>query len=78
MTGPREQIGKADREKYLQEVERSGLRKRDRRWLDSLFRDPVSIGDGSFTNGQHRGCALRFSGARKAAVVTDHEASSFL
>jgi hypothetical protein len=42
-------------------------------WLESLFRDPVFIGGGSYTNGQHRGCALRFSGAERAAVVVGYE-----
>ena len=68
-----EQIGKADPEQYLQEVKRSKLRKRDKGWLDSLFRDPIFVGGDSFTNGQHRGCALRFSGAQRAAIVTGYE-----
>ncbi|HEX7948884.1 MAG TPA: hypothetical protein VF494_00940 [Candidatus Limnocylindrales bacterium] len=38
-------------------------------WLVSLFQDPVVAHDRSFGNGQHRGCALRFSGASHAAVV---------
>lgn len=48
---------------------------RDTRWLLSLFRDPIVLNDGrkSYNNGQHRGCALRFSGAPRAAVVVDFE-----
>lgn len=46
---------------------------RDRIWLASLFYDPIVVSDGSYTNGQHRGCALRFSGADRAAVVVGDE-----
>jgi hypothetical protein len=45
----------------------------DRGWLESLFFDPIDVAGGSYTNGQHRGCALRFSGAARAAVVTGDE-----
>ncbi len=41
----------------------------DRRWLASLFGQPVVVHERSFGDGQHRGCALRFSGARQAVVV---------
>lgn len=67
-------IGPADPEKYKDEVRRSTLQGTDRRWLWSLFGDPIFIGSGnSYTNGQHRGCALWFSGADRAAVVTGDE-----
>ena len=42
----------------------------ERRWLVSLFRDPLVIHQRQFSNGQHRGCALRFSGATYVAAVT--------
>lgn|GEM_PF-3636022 len=58
---------------YLVEAEKSRLPGRDKEWLLSLFYDPVIVDGGSYTNGQHRGCALRFSGAARAAVVTDLE-----
>jgi hypothetical protein len=45
----------------------------DLRWLLSLFDNPINIEGGSYANGQHRGCALRFSGAERAAVVTGSE-----
>lgn len=41
----------------------------ERRWLVSLFDQPVVVHENSFGDGQHRGCALRFSGARQAVVV---------
>lgn len=43
----------------------------ERRWLESLFRQPVVVHDHSYGDGQHRGCALRFSGASHAVVVRD-------
>ena len=45
------------------------LSTKDKRWLYSLFADPIVVGsDGTFINGQHRGCALRFSGWPVAVV----------
>lgn len=58
---------------YMKEVKRSSLSEGDRQWLGSLFWDPIDIGAGGYTNGQHRGCALRFSGAERAVVVIGHE-----
>lgn len=65
---------------YILAVERSRLPARDRRWLASLFHHPIQLGEGgnSYINGQHRSCALRFSGAQRAAVIvgtvtTEHE-----
>ena len=41
----------------------------DKRWLYSIFADPIVVGsDGTFINGQHRGCALRFSGWPVAVI----------
>jgi hypothetical protein len=68
-----EELGARDQDDYLEAAERSALRDDDRGWLESLFFDPVDIAGGSYTNGQHRGCALRFSGAAKATVVTGDE-----
>jgi hypothetical protein len=68
-----DRLGAAEPDDYASEASRSRLSKRDRHWLYSLFRDPIFIGGGSYTNGQHRGCALRFSGAEHAAVVTGDE-----
>ncbi len=59
-------------EPYEREAEKR-LRGRDQNWLRSLFSDPIVIDGHSYTNGQHRGCALRFSGAERAAVVVDSE-----
>jgi len=62
-------------ESYLNAAAATKLAAREKRWLISLFRDPIVLGDtrGVSVNGQHRGCALRFSGAARAAVVVDSE-----
>ncbi len=56
---------------YAEAAHKVKLPERDRRWLLSLFVMPIDLSDGrdSYVNGQHRGCALRFSGAERAAVV---------
>ncbi len=59
----------------LAEAVRSALPEVERRWLVSLFDDPVRIGGDSYSNGQHRGCALRFSGAQRAAINVRDEAT---
>jgi hypothetical protein len=64
---------------YIQEARQSNLGSGDLswggdlRWLLSLFESPIIISGGAYTDGQHRGCALRFSGAELAAVVTRYE-----
>ena len=63
------QFPSTDRMDLTEAARASGLPANDRRWLVSLFRDPVVAHDRSYENGQHRGCALRFSGAKQAAVV---------
>ncbi|MGA3058428.1 MAG: hypothetical protein ABSE70_10410 [Candidatus Limnocylindrales bacterium] len=68
-----ESLGRRDREEYDAEAKRSTLPGEDRRWLVTLFAEPIFIGGGAYINGQHRGCALRFSGADRAAVVTGDE-----
>lgn len=67
------QLGHRDLADYAAEATRSHLGKTDRDWLVSLFSHPIFIGGGAYTDGQHRGCALRFSGAEQAAVATDDE-----
>ena len=64
---------RADTDVYHDAARQSSLPKIERGWLCSLFVDPVFIGDESYTSGQHRGCALRFSGAERAAIHTDDE-----
>jgi hypothetical protein len=66
-------VGPADTDVYAEAAERSRLRGRNRRLLQSLFDDPVVVVGGGFTNGQHRGCALRFSGATHTALVVGDE-----
>jgi len=68
-----EVLGVCEHDEYLEAATQSRLGENDRSWLESLFFDPVDIEGGSYTNGQHRGCALRFSGAARAAVVTGDE-----
>lgn len=71
--GPRD-----DDHDYVAAAQGSHLPKRDKEWLRSLFDDPVVIAGGGYTNGQHRGCALHFSGAKRAAVVTDLESIGYV
>lgn len=65
--GPRD-----DSEDYVRAASQR-LDGKDRAWLSSLFRAPILIGGGAYTDGQHRGCALRFSGAERAAIVVRTE-----
>jgi hypothetical protein len=46
------------------------LSEAERGWLISLFTNPIIISEDGYTNGQHRACALRFSGAKRGVVVT--------
>lgn len=68
-----ETLGRCDTDEYAAAASDTPLRRNDREWLVSLFSDPIFIGGGTYTNGQHRGCALRFSGAKRAAIATDDE-----
>jgi len=68
-----ETLGRRDTDEYASAASDVRLRRSDREWLVSLFSDPIFIGGGAYTNGQHRGCALRFSGAKRAAIATDDE-----
>jgi len=49
----------------------AGLSERDRRALGSLFSEPINWapGEAELTNGQHRSCALRHSGAAQCPVI---------
>jgi hypothetical protein len=47
-----------------------GLPAADRGWLATLFADRIILSEQEYTNGQHRACALHFSGAEMAVVVT--------
>jgi len=64
---------RADAEDYIAAANDSHLGPKDKRWLASLFADPIIVIGGGYTNGQHRACALRFSGAHRAAAVVDTE-----
>jgi hypothetical protein len=67
------EFGQQDVSTYERAAGESRLRGRDLEWLKSLFYDPIKVYDGEYGNGQHRGCALRFSGADRAAVVVGSE-----
>lgn len=68
-----ERLGRCDPGEYVDEVDQSRLNETDCFWLATLFSEPIFIGGGSYTNGQHRGCALRFSGADRAAIHVSDE-----
>lgn len=69
-----ESVGVADdNDEYVKAARGRKLRGKDALALMSLFKDPIIADSETFTGGQHRGCALRFSGAERAAVVVDHE-----
>jgi hypothetical protein len=68
-----EALGPRDSAEYARAAARSRLPTRERDWLIRLFEDPVFVTESAFTNGQHRGCALRFSGAARAAIVTGYD-----
>ena len=65
-----EALGPDPENEQLQEaISDSALGKREKNWLYCLFHDPIvaSPVDG-FTNGQHRACAVRASGAERVVV----------
>jgi hypothetical protein len=66
-------LGELDPEVYVDMADKASIPAKERTWLASLFYDPIHIGGGSFTNGQHRACALRFSGAPLATVVINEQ-----
>jgi len=53
----------------------SALPSQEKRWLESLVRVPVTVGGQAYEDGQHRGCALRFSGASHALVARGFHAT---
>jgi hypothetical protein len=65
-----ELAGRTDAD-YRAAAGRRKLAAREKTWLIGLFAMPIDLSDGrdSYVNGQHRGCALRFSGAERAAAV---------
>ena len=48
---------------YRREARQAGLSNINRPWLISLFEEPIIVTGGGFTDGQHRSCSLRLSGA---------------
>jgi hypothetical protein len=59
-------------ETYVAAARRSGLREPERDWLEGLFfPEPIWIIGDHYEYGQHRGCALRFSGAKSVAAVIE-------
>jgi hypothetical protein len=65
------ELGPAQTAAYLSVAHRAGLNVEDQNALESLFRDPIVVGEEEYVNGQHRGCAVRFSGAERVAVIVD-------
>jgi len=68
-----EQLGPADVAEYLAAVIASSLPETERCWLHDLFADPIFISGDEYTDGQHRSCALRFSGAERGVVEVGRE-----
>ncbi|MHB2029257.1 MAG: hypothetical protein ACYCPT_10625 [Acidimicrobiales bacterium] len=62
-----------DESPYLSKVRSWAMNPTDRKWLESLFMEPISLSSDQLDNGQHRSCALRFSGADTVAVATNVE-----
>ena len=67
------ELGRQDEAVYARAAENSYLENENRQWLVSLFDRPLKVEGGSYGDGQHRGCALRFSGAAKVAAVVRNE-----
>lgn len=63
------ELGQQPASAYERAARASDLPEDDCRWLVSLFSWPIKIGQATLSNGLHRSCALRLSGAAKAAVV---------
>jgi hypothetical protein len=64
-----QRLGQVDSEVYVDEADRSNLDDKARWLLHLMFAMPINVAGGEFTDGQHRSCALRFSGATHAALV---------
>lgn len=67
------ELGEGNRWIYAEAARDSSLDGQDRRWLASLFEYPLMVEGNSYGDGQHRGCALRFSGAAQVAAVVRTE-----
>ncbi len=52
-------------------IDSANLTKNDLRWLRSIFGDLMGWVDDDWSNGQHRGCAIRASGAEPNVVAED-------
>lgn len=68
-----QRLGQQHPETYVATASQSTLGTADRGRLASLFSVPIVVRDGSFIDGQHRGCAARFSGADRVAISTGDE-----
>ncbi|MGH3571749.1 MAG: hypothetical protein ACRDR6_22785 [Pseudonocardiaceae bacterium] len=66
--------GKSDWEALEQIDREQRLSGEDRKWLRSLFQDPIcwDDGDASLVNGQHRLCALRAAGVSSCPIDGRH------
>lgn len=58
---------------FIARAKRQRLRAGDRRRLVDLFDEPIALSEDRirYLNGQHRGCALRFSAAARVAVLIE-------
>jgi hypothetical protein len=63
--------GSQELETYSSAARRSRLRQPERSWLVDLFCDPIYVIGDRYEEGQHRGCAVRFSGAERVAAVIE-------
>lgn len=68
-----ELIRHGDAADFIAQAKRRRLPARDKRCLVDLFDDPIVLRNDrtKYVNGQHRGCAVRFSGAARVAVVVE-------
>jgi hypothetical protein len=67
------ELGTRDDRRDFERAARARLKGRDREHLVSLFSSPITVSADRFTDGQHRSCAIRFSGAARVAVITGRE-----
>jgi hypothetical protein len=63
--------GSQEFETYSSAARRSRIRQPERSWLVDLFCDPIYVIGDRYEEGQHRGCAVRFSGAERVAAVVE-------
>jgi hypothetical protein len=64
---------RGDASDFIAQANRRRLPARDKRCLVDLFDEPIVLRKDrtKYVNGQHRGCAVRFSGAARVAVVIE-------